>query len=170
MGFESKRSIEIELEEASKKVKEAFDRWNAQRTVENERLLDEAKDYCHQVAYELQKCKLHEELEANGYCFDEDEEEIVIEMTSQWSMDVLEVAEHMKKGNLRRISFEEYVESYVVEDYMCRAGEQGVEIFREFQRWMPTDDFKQFVRDHYTDDEEGVCENFEEDYIIILEE
>lgn len=167
MGFDTKRSLEIELEEASKCVNVAFDRWNSNRTVENERLLEDAKEYCHQVAYELQKFKMHEELVANGYEFDSDDEDIVIEYTSDWSADLLEVAEAMESGNLRCISFEQYVEEYVVDDYACRAGKEGVEILREFQRWMPTDDFKQFIKDHYTDGLEGVCENFDDDYIII---
>lgn len=168
MGFDTKRSLEIELEEASRQVKEAFDRWNGNRTVENEKLLDDAKEYCHQVAYEVQRCKMHEELVENGYEFDSDDEDIVIEYTSMWSADLLEVAQAMENKDLRCISFEQYVEEYVVDDYACRAGEQGVEILREFQRWMPTDDFKEFVRDHYTADAEGIVENFEDDYIIIM--
>lgn len=170
MGFDSKRSIEIELGEASNQVKVAFDRWNEHRTVENERLLEEAKEYCHQVAYELQKFKLHEELVENGYEFDSDEEEMVIEYASAWSSDLIEIAEAMKSGSVRRLSFEDYVEQYVVEDYVCRAGKEGVEILREFQRWLPLDDFKQFVIDHYTSDLERVVENFADDYIIILDE
>lgn len=168
MSFESRRSLEIELEEARRQSSEAFDRWNANRTVENERLLDNAKEYCGQVAYELQKWKMHDELIANGYKFDSDDEDIVIEYTSMWSANLLEVAEAMKNGDLRCISFEEYVEEYVVDDYGCRAGREGVEILREFQRWLPIDDFKQFVRDHYTYDEEGIVENFKDDYIIIM--
>ena len=169
MGYGSKRSLEIELEEASKQVKIAFDRWNADRTVENEAKLEDAKKYCHQVAYELQKWKMHEELVANGYEFDSDDEDIVIEYTSAWSADLLEIAEAMKNKDIRCISFEEYVEQYVVEDYGCRAGEEGVEILREFQRWLSADQFKEFVKDHYTADEENIVENFEDDYIIILD-
>ena len=168
MGFDTKRSLEIELEEASRQVKEAFDRWNANRTVTNETLLEDAKTYCHQVAYELQKLDMHDKLIENGYEFDSDDEDIVIEYTSAWSADLLEVAEAMENKDLRCISFDEYVEEYVVDDYACRAGAQGVEILREFQRWLPTDDFKEFVRNHYTDGEEYVVENFDDDYIIIM--
>ena len=168
MSYESKRSLEIELEEASRQVKVAFDRWDANRTVENEVALNDAKEYCHQVAYELQKWKMHDELVENGYEFDANDEDIVIEFASDWSWDVCEVAKEMKNGNLRCISFEQYVEEYVVDDYACRAGEQGVEIFREFQRWLPDDDFKEFIRNHYTDGEEGIVENFDDDYIIIM--
>ena len=168
MSFDTKRSLEIELEEARRQVNEAFNRWNGDRTVTNEKLLDDAKEYCGQVAYELQRCKMHEELIANGYEFDSDDEDIVIEYTSAWSADLLEVAEAMENKDLRCISFEEYVETYVVDDYACRAGEQGVEILREFQRWLPTDDFKEFVRNHYTDGDEGIVENFDDDYIIIM--
>ena len=78
MSYESKRSLEIELEEASRQVNVAFDRWNANRTVENEVALNDAKEYCHQVAYELQKWKMHDKLVENGYEFDENDEEIVI--------------------------------------------------------------------------------------------
>lgn len=168
MGFDTKRSLEIELEEASRQVKEAFDRWNGNRTVENEKLLDDAKEYCHQVAYEVQRCKMHEELIENGYEFDSDDEDIVIEYTSMWSADLLEVAQAMENKDLRCISFDQYVEEYVVDDYACRAGKQGVEILREFQRWLSTDDFKEFIRNHYTDGEEGIVENFDDDYIIIM--
>ena len=168
MGFYTKRSLEIELEEASRQVKEAFDRWNENRTVENEKLLDDAKEYCHQVAYEVQRCKMHEELVENGYEFDSDDEDIVIEYTSMWSANLLEVAEAMENKDLRCITFDQYVEEYVVDDYACRAGEQGVEILREFQRWLSTDDFKEFVRNHYTDGDEGIVENFDDDYIIIM--
>jgi len=170
MGFETKRSLEIKYEEASRQVKKAFDRWDANRTVENETLLEEAKTYCHKAAYELQKWKMHETLVENGYEFNEDEEDIVIEYTSAWSADLLDIAEAMKNGNIRRISFEQYVEEYVVDNYACRAGVEGVEILREFQRWLPTDQFKEFVRDHYTNDEENIVENFEDDYIIIFNE
>ena len=38
----------------------------------------------------------------------------------------------------------------------------------EFQRWLSTDDFKDFVRDHFTDGEENIVECFEDDYIIIM--
>lgn len=168
MSFESKRSLEIELEEASRQVKVAFDRWNDNRTVENERLLADAKEYCGQVAYELQKWRMHDELVDNGYEFDSDDEDIVIEFASAWSWDVCKVAEKMKNNDLRCITFDEYVEEYVIDSYACRAGKEGVEILREFQRWMPTDDFKEFIRDHYTNDEEGIVENFEDDYIIIM--
>jgi len=168
MGFDTKRSLEIEYEEASRQANEAFDRWNAHRTVENETLLEDAKTYCHQVAYELQKWKMHEELVENGYEFDSDDEDIVIEYTSMWSADLLEVAEAMENKDLRCISFDEYVETYVVDDYACRAGEQGVEILREFQKFLSTDNFKEFVRSYYTDGEEYVVENFDDDYIIIM--
>lgn len=168
MSFETKRSLEIEYEEASRQVKEAFDRWNANRTVENETLLEDAKTYCHQVAYELQKWKMHETLVEKGYEFDSDDEDMVIEFASAWSWDVCEVAEKMESNDLRCITFDQYVEEYVVDDYNCRAGSEGVEIFREFQRWMSTDDFKEFIRNHYTDGEEGVVECFEDDYIIIM--
>lgn len=160
--------INAESEEASRQVKEAFDRWNANRTVENETLLEDSRTYCHQVAYELQKWRMHEELVENGYEFDSNDEDIVIEYTSAWSANLLEVAQAMENGDIRCISFEQYVEEYVVDDYACRAGKEGVEILREFQRWMPTDDFKEFVRDHYTNDEEGIVENFDDDYIIIM--
>ena len=167
MAFETIKSLE--LEEASKQVNIAFERWNGNRTVENERLLNEAKEYCGRVAYEVQRCKMHEELVDNGYEFDFDDEEIVIEYVSAWSADLLEIAEALENKDIRKISFDEYVEQYVVEAYGCRAGEQGVEILREFQRWLPTDQFKEFVRDHYTNDEENIVENFEDDYIIILD-
>lgn len=168
MGFNTKRSLEIELEEARRQVNEAFNRWNRNRTVENEKLLDDAKEYCGQVAYEVQRSKMHEELVENGYEFDSNDEDIVIEYTSMWSADLLEVAQAMENKDLRCISFEQYVEEYVVDDYACRAGEQGVEILREFQRWLSIDDFKEFVRNHYTDGEEGIVENFDDDYIIIM--
>ena len=147
MGFDTKRSLEIEMESARALLEQYRTAWDKNRTVENERLLEEQREYVGNIAYEIQKCNMHDELVKNGYVFDSDDEDIVIEYASAWSQDVCEVAEEMENGNLRSISFEEYVEQYVVEDYLCRAGREGVEILREFQRWLPTDTFKEFVRD-----------------------
>ena len=168
MGFETKKSLEIEMENAIELLNKYRKAWDENRTVENERLLEEQQKYVGDIAYEIQKWNMHDELIANGYEFDSDDEDIVIEYTSMWSADLLEVAQAMENKDLRCISFEQYVEEYVVDDYACRAGAQGVEILREFQRWLPTDQFKEFVRDHYTDDEEGIVENFDDDYIIIM--
>lgn len=167
MGFESKKSLEIEFEEMKKQVDVAFEKWNVNRTKENERVLEDLKEYIGQLAYEIQRWNMHEKLVDNGYEFDSDDEDIVIEYASAWSVDLLEVAEDMENGQLRRISFEEYVEEVVVDDYACRAGSEGVEILREFQRWLSTDDFKDFVRNHFTDGEEYIVECFEDDYIIL---
>lgn len=168
MGFDTKRSLEIEFESARELLKQYEAAWNEHRTVTNERLMEDQQKYVGQIAYEIQKWNMHDKLVENGYEFDAEDEDIVIEYTSMWSADLLEVAEAMVNKDLRCISFEDYVEQYVVEDYACRAGEQGVEILREFQRWLPTDQFKEFVRDHYTDGEEGIVENFDDDYIIIM--
>ena len=130
--------------------------------------MKDQQDYVGQIAYEIQKWKMHEALEEEGYYLNEDDEDMVIEYASAWSIDVTDVALEFEFGNLRKISFDDYVEEYVVEDYACRAGEEGVEILREFQRWLPTDDFKEFVRDHFTDGAEDIVENFEDDYIIIM--
>ena len=168
MSFETKRSLEIEMESARALLEQYRVAWDNNKTVANEKLLDEQRKYVGQIAYEIQRWNMHEKLIENGYEFDNDDEDIVIEYTSAWSTDLLEVAEAMGNKDLRCISFDEYVETYVVDDYVCRAGEQGVEILREFQRWLSIDDFKEFVRDHYTNDEENIVENFDDDYIIIM--
>jgi len=168
MGFDTKRSLEIEMESARALLEQYRIAWDNNRTVENERLLDEQREYVGQIAYEIQKWNMHDKLVENGYEFDVYDEDIVIEYTSAWSADLLEVAEAMVNKDLRCISFEEYVETYVVDDYACRAGEQGVEILREFQRFLSTDNFKEFIRSYYTDGEEYVVENFDDDYIIIM--
>lgn len=169
MGFDSKRSIEIEMESAKKLLKSYENAWNTERTAEKKRLMDEQRKYVGQIAYEIQKQNLHDELVEKGYIFDVGQEEMVIEYASMWSMDVLEIAEEMQAGNLKKKSFDDYVEEYVVESYLGRAGKEGLEIFREFQRWMPTNEFKDFIRNHFTDGEEYMVENFNDDYVILLE-
>lgn len=164
MSFDSLRSLEIEFETANQLLQKYKRKWDENRTVENEYLMKEQQDYVGQIAYEIQKEKMHDILVRDGFHFDADEEDMVIEYASQWSENITDVAFEMEKGNLRRISFDEYVEEYVVSCYegCC------LEVFREFQRWLPTDDFKEFVRNHYTDGEEGIVENFDDDYIIIM--
>lgn len=169
MGFDSKRNIEIEMESAKKLLKSYENAWNTERTAEKKRIMDEQQEYVGQIAYEIQKQNLHDELVENGYIFDVGQEEMVIEYASMWSMDVLEIAEEMQAGNLKKKSFDDYVEEYVVESYLGRAGKEGLEIFREFQRWMPTNEFKDFIRNHFTDGEEYMVENFNDDYVILLE-
>lgn len=168
MSFDSLRSLEIEFESANQLLQKYKKAWDENRTVENEWSMKDQQDYVGQIAYEIQRLKMHKALEEEGYYLNASDEDMVIEYASAWSIDVTDVAWEFEHGNLRQISFDEYVEEYVVDDYASRAGKEGVEILREFQRWLSTDDFKEFVRNHYTDGEEDIVENFDDDYIIIM--